>query len=170
MNVWMRRSLCLVWLVLASGLTLDAAAFHDHSRSAQGQGSITDRSIEWPTQDDILRVVLLKDYNTRLVVVSASLLGTACGLIGGFLLLRKRSLMGDTLSHATLPGICLAFMVMTAVGGSGKALGGLLLGAGLTGVLGFVTVLVIRSVTRIKDDAAMGIVLSVFFGLSLIHI
>ena len=168
MNVWMRRSLCLVWLVLASGLTLDAAAFHDHSRSAQGQGSITDRSIEWPTQDDILRVVLLKDYNTRLVVVSASLLGTACGLIGGFLLLRKRSLMGDTLSHATLPGICLAFMVMTALGGSGKALGGLLLGAGLTGVLGFVTVLVIRSVTRIKDDAAMGIVLSVFFGLGVV--
>lgn len=72
--------------------------------------------------------------------------------------------MGDTLSHATLPGICLAFMIMVAFGGDGKSLWGLLLGAGLTGLLGFGAVLGIRKVTRVKDDAAMGIVLSVFFG------
>ena len=162
------RCFLFVCLFCAAGLFGSAATFHDHSRSPQAQESITDRSIEWPTRDDIFRVVFLRDYNTRLVVVSASLLGTACGLIGGFLLLRKRSLMGDTLSHATLPGICLAFMVMIAFGGTGKALWGLLLGAGMTGVLGFVAVLGIRKVTRIKDDAAMGIVLSVFFGVGVV--
>lgn len=117
-----------------------------------------------PELSDIFNVLLLRDYNTRLVVASTLLLGCACGLTGGFLLLRKRSLMGDTLSHATLPGIGLAFMVAVHLGGTGKSLPVLLLGAGLSGVLGCWLVLLIRNHSRIKDDAAMGIVLSVFFG------
>ncbi|MCS1410892.1 MAG: Manganese transport system membrane protein MntB [Verrucomicrobia subdivision 3 bacterium] len=158
---WQRVVLCwcFTWGIAALG-----APFHDHAVPESGNQSITDTRIEWPLKEDLWRVISLRDYNTRLVVVSTSLLGTACGLIGGFLLLRKRSLMGDTLSHATLPGICVAFMVMVALGNDGKALSGLLVGAATTGVVGFATVLVIRNVTRIKDDAAMGIVLSVFFG------
>jgi manganese/zinc/iron transport system permease protein len=84
--------------------------------------------------------------------------------MGGFLLLRKRSLMGDTLSHATLPGVGLAFMLALALGGDGKSLPLLLSGAAITGLIGCAAVLFIREQTRIKDDAAMGIVLSVFFG------
>lgn len=113
---------------------------------------------------EIIDVLLLRNYNTRLVVICTMLLGCACGLMGGFLLLRKRSLMGDTLSHATLPGVCLAFFVGVMLGGQGKSLPLLLLGATTTGVLGCATVLFIRNHSRIKDDAAMGIVLSVFFG------
>ncbi len=113
---------------------------------------------------DIFEVLFLRNYNTRLVVICTMLLGCACGLMGGFLLLRKRSLMGDTLSHATLPGVCLAFMVGVLMGGQGKSLPMLLLGATTTGVLGCALVLFIRNHSRIKDDAAMGIVLSVFFG------
>lgn len=109
-------------------------------------------------------MLLLRDYNTRLVVLCTLLLGCACGLMGGFLLLRKRSLMGDTLSHATLPGVGLAFMFAVWLGGDGKSLPILLAGAAITGLLGCATVLFIRNNTRIKDDAAMGIVLSVFFG------
>ena len=117
-----------------------------------------------PELADIWDVLLLRDYNTRLVVICTVLLGCACGLMGGFLLLRKRSLMGDTLSHATLPGVGLAFMLAVALGGNGKSLPFLLTGAAITGVLGCWAVLCIRNHTRIKDDAAMGIVLSVFFG------
>ncbi|MGB0416424.1 MAG: iron chelate uptake ABC transporter family permease subunit [Coraliomargarita sp.] len=117
-----------------------------------------------PELSDILNVFFLRDYNTRLVVVCTLLLGCACGLMGGFLLLRKRSLMGDTLSHATLPGVGLAFMLAVALGGEGKSLPLLLGGATVTGVVGCMTVLFIRNHSRIKDDAAMGIVLSVFFG------
>tara|TARA_E500000178_G_scaffold341226_1_gene384887 strand:+ start:206 stop:1453 length:1248 start_codon:yes stop_codon:yes gene_type:complete len=84
--------------------------------------------------------------------------------MGGFLLLRKRSLMGDTLSHATLPGVGLSFILAVALGGDGKSLPILLVGAAITGVIGCAAVLFIREQTRIKDDAAMGIVLSVFFG------
>ena len=113
---------------------------------------------------DLSAVLFLRDYNTRLVVASTLLLGCACGLMGSFLLLRKRSLMGDTLSHATLPGVGLAFMLASLLGGNGKSLPVLLAGATLTGLLGCFCVLLIRNQTRIKDDAAMGIVLSVFFG------
>ena len=117
-----------------------------------------------PELSDIWNVLILRDYNTRLVVISTIFLGCACGLMGGFLLLRKRSLMGDTLSHATLPGVGLSFMLLVALGGDGKSLPILLAGAGITGVIGCAAVLFIREQTRIKDDAAMGIVLSVFFG------
>ena len=117
-----------------------------------------------PELSDIWNVLILRDYNTRLVVICTMLLGCACGLMGGFLLLRKRSLMGDTLSHATLPGVGLSFMLLVALGSDGKSMPILLAGAGITGVIGCAAVLFIREQTRIKDDAAMGIVLSVFFG------
>jgi len=117
--------------------------------------------------DTLIDTLLLKTHNTRLVVLGVTLLGAAAGLIGSFLLLRKQSLLGDALSHATLPGIGIAFAIMTALGMSGRSLPGLLLGATITGLLGVLLVLAIRRTTKLKDDAAMGIVLSVFFGLGI---
>lgn len=107
-------------------------------------------------------------YNTRLVVVSVTLLGVAAGLAGAFLLLRKRSLMGDVLSHATLPGIGLAFLFAVAIGSDGKSLPVLLFGAVLSGSAGMMVVLAIRRTTHLHDDTAMGIVLSVFFGFGVV--
>ncbi len=122
---------------------------------------------EWAGWPEALDVLLLQNYNTRLVVLSTTLLGIASGIIGSFLLLRKRSLMGDALSHACLPGIGLAFIILVAFGGEGKYLPGLLLGALVTGLLGVGMVIAVRNTTRLKDDAAMGVVLSVFFGLGI---
>lgn len=122
-------------------------------------------SIDLAMLETITNVLWLKDHNTRVVVISVMLLGLCSGLIGAFLLLRKRSLMGDVLSHATLPGIGLAFAVMTALGASGKSLPGLLLGAAISGVVGLLLMLAIRATTRLRDDVAMGFVLSVFFGI-----
>ncbi len=115
----------------------------------------------------LTETLFLKGYNTRLVVGGVTFLGATAGLVGSFLLLRKQSLLGDALSHATLPGIGIAFAIMTAMGITGKFLPGLLLGATITGLLGVLLVLAIRRTTRLKDDAAMGIVLSVFFGLGI---
>ena len=117
---------------------------------------------------DIFDVVFLRSHNTRLVVICTVLLGAACGMMGSFLLLRKRSLMGDALSHATLPGVCLAFILAVLLGYEGKSLPVLLLGATVSGLAGCGLVLFIRNRSRIKDDAAMGIVLSVFFGLGVV--
>jgi manganese/zinc/iron transport system permease protein len=131
---------------------------------AQRGESITDTSFSAPTAEQVFRVLSLRDYNTRVVVLGTTLLGLAAGIIGAFMLLRKRALMGDALSHATLPGIGLAFIIATLMGQSGKSLPVLLTGAVVTGVLGVLCIVVIRSFTRLKEDAALGIVLSVFFG------
>lgn len=133
--------------------------------SAGWAGGMGHGGIQWPSGADILRVLTFQDYNTRVVVLGATLLGLAAGLVGVFLILRKRALLSDTLSHATLPGIALAFMIVSALGGDGKGLPGLLAGAALFSVIGTGLVMAIQRFSRIKEDAALGIVLSVFFGL-----
>jgi manganese/zinc/iron transport system permease protein len=150
-------------MTVLAGLVL--AAQSAAAGTPQQHSSITDHSVSWPTWAQLSDVLALRDYNTRVVVIGVSLLGAASGLIGSFLLLRKRALLADALSHATLPGIGIAFLLMAAWGGEGKWLPGLLAGASLAGVLGILCILGIVHTTRIKEDAALGIVLSVFFGL-----
>lgn len=108
---------------------------------------------------------MLSDYNTKVVVLGVLALGMSSGFIGSFMLLRKRALMADAVSHATLPGIGIAFLIMVNAGGDGKWLPGLLLGALISGLAGMGAVLLLKERTRIKEDAALGIILSVFFGL-----
>ncbi len=116
-----------------------------------------------PPMEALWRVLSLQDYNTRVVVIGTTLLGLASGLAGVFLLLRKRSLLSDVVSHSALPGIGIAFIAMTMMGGGGKNTLGLLLGATATALLGIVAVGAIRRFTRLKDDAALAIVLGTFF-------
>ncbi len=113
---------------------------------------------------DLQRVLLLQDHTTRVVVLGTMLLGVAAGVVGAFLLMRKRALLGDALAHATLPGIALAFLVTASTTG-GKSLAALLAGALISGVAGVLCILAVVHLTRIKEDAALGVVLSVFFGL-----
>ena len=103
-------------------------------------------------------------FNATLVIAGTSLLGLAAGVIGVFALLRKRSLVADALAHATLPGVALAFLVSAALGGDGRSLPALLAGAAATGALGVACVQALLRYTRLHEDAAIGIVLSVFFG------
>lgn len=146
-------------LLMIPGCAAETAMAQDHH-----QKSITDRTITWPSADDWMRVLLLKDYNTRIVIFGTTLLGCASGMVGSFTLLRKRALMGDALSHATVPGIVLAFMISTQTGADSKSMGVLLSGAVITGLLGVAAILAIRNLTRLKEDTALGAVLSVFFG------
>ena len=77
-------------------------------------------------------LLLQLGYNATLVTLGAALLGMAAGVGGTFLFLRKRALVSDAISHATLPGVALAFMGMVALGGDGRNLVGLLSGAALS--------------------------------------
>lgn len=120
--------------------------------------------IDTRSESPLLRVLLLRDYNTRVVILGATLLGTGAGFVGCFTLLRRRALTGDALSHATLPGVGLAFLLAPVAGLDGKSLPVLLFGAAVSGGLGVVAILTIRALPRLKEDAALGIVLSVFFG------
>lgn len=107
----------------------------------------------------------LLEYNTRIVASGTTLLGFAAGVIGPFMLLRRRALIGDAISHSTLPGICAAFLILYALNLNPKNLPFLLLGGATSGIIGAATILAITRYSRIKEDTALGIVLSVFFGL-----
>lgn len=126
--------------------------------------SIADRRVQWPTLEQWRRVVFLEDYNTRTVLFGVAVLGIAAGLVGSFTLLRKRALLGDALSHAAAPGIMLAFILASNLGMNAKSLPILLAGATITGLMGVGVVLLIGRQTRLKEDAGLGIALSVFFG------
>ena len=95
------------------------------------------------------------------------MLGTVCGLVGVFLLLRKRSLIADAICHASLPGIALGFFASLAMGGQGRSPMLLLAGAAITGILGALAVMGLRRWTPLKEDAALGTVLSVFFAIGM---
>lgn len=113
-------------------------------------------------------LLLQAGYNAALVTIGAALLGMAAGSTGTFLFLRKRALVSDSIAHATLPGVGIAFLVMVALGGDGRALTGLLLGSALTAGIGLFCVEWITQRTRLAEDAAIGAVLSVFFGLGIV--
>jgi manganese/zinc/iron transport system permease protein len=106
---------------------------------------------------------LFSDYTLRIVALGAATLGIVAGALGAFAVLRRQSLLGDAVSHAALPGIVLAFVVTGT-----KAPLALLVGAALAGWLATLAVMTIVRATRIKYDTALGLVLSVFFGLGLV--
>src|SRR5687767_14200754 len=106
---------------------------------------------------------LLFDYTLRTVALGAAALGIVAGALGTFAVLRRQSLLGDAISHAALPGIVLAFLLT----GSKSTLV-LVLGAALAGWLGTLVVMLVVRHSRVPEDSALGIVLSVFFGAGLV--
>lgn len=113
-------------------------------------------------------LLLQAGYNAALVAVGAALLGFAAGAAGTFLFLRKRALVSDAVAHATLPGVGLAFIAMVWLGGDGRNLLGLLAGSAVTAGIGLLAVEWMTRRTRLSEDAAIGAVLSVFFGLGIV--
>lgn len=105
---------------------------------------------------------LLFDYTLRTVALGTAVLGLVSGTLGAFAFLRRQSLIGDAISHAALPGVVLAFML---TGIKGPAV--LMAGAAAAGIAGVLLVIAVTRSTRIKQDAALGIILSVFFGFGL---
>lgn len=103
------------------------------------------------------------DPNIRYVVVGSVLLTASSAIVGTFTFLNKRSLIGDAIAHAVLPGICLGFIVA----GTKNPLV-LIIGAFITGWLSLIAVDFITRKTRIKEDTAIGLILSVFFGIGIL--
>lgn len=98
-------------------------------------------------------------YNTLVVLLGTGLLGACSGLVGTFAVLKRRALVGDAMAHSALPGLCLGFLVAGS-----KSLPPMLLGALFSGLVGVAVIALLRRGTRVKEDAAVGLVLSVFFG------
>lgn len=106
---------------------------------------------------------LLTDLNVRVVVIGSILLGIGSAAIGCFAFLRKRALVGDAVAHAALPGVAIAFMLAGT-----KNTFVLLLGAAIAGWISMAVMDFIVSRSRISEDSAIGLVLSVFFGLGIL--
>ena len=113
--------------------------------------------------DQIIQFFSFSDPNVRFVVSGTMILGAGSALVGVFSFLRKRSLVGDAIAHSILPGICLAFIVSGS-----KDPFWLLLGAIVTGWISLVLIDLITKYSKIKSDAAIGLVLSVFFGFGIL--
>ncbi|EBA07656.1 metal ABC transporter permease [Sagittula stellata] len=107
-------------------------------------------------------------YNATLVALGAAALGLAAGTVGAFLFLRQRALVSDAISHSTLPGLACAFLLMVAFGGEGRNLAGLMAGSAVSAWLGLWLTAWLTRRTRLSEDAAIGAVLSVFFGLGVV--
>ena len=91
-------------------------------------------------------------------MMAAVLLGAGCGLLGCFVVLRRVALMGDAVSHAVLPGV-----VAGLIYSSERSPGVIFVFAATAGLLGAGLVRLMMMSTRLKSDAALGIVLATFF-------
>lgn len=91
-------------------------------------------------------------------ILAAMATGIVCALLSCFLVLKGWSLMGDTISHAVLPGIVLAYLAGIPI----------IIGAFVSGLCCSVATGYIKEHSRIKEDTVMGIVFSGMFAFGLV--
>jgi manganese/zinc/iron transport system permease protein len=111
----------------------------------------------------LIQFLSLSDPNVRFVVAGCILLTVSSAIVGCFTFLRKRALLGDAVAHSVLPGVCLSFMIAGT-----KNPFVLLIGAFLTGWLSLLAIDYITRNTKLKEDTAIGLTLSVFFGVGIL--
>ncbi len=102
-------------------------------------------------------------YTDAVVALGAAILGFVAGSLGVYAVLRERSLVGDALAHAALPGVCIAFL---ATGTKDPTT--LLVGAAIAGLVGAWLIVGIERTNRVRPDAAIGVVLSGFFAVGIV--
>ncbi len=102
-------------------------------------------------------------YPDAVVATGAAVLGLLAGVVGVLAVLRERTLVGDALSHAALPGVAVAFLAVGA-----KDTMSLLIGTAVAGLVAAVAIVAIERTSRIRPDAAIGVVLSGFFSVGIV--
>ena len=125
-----------------------------------------------------IRFFSFRDPSVRYAVIGSVMLGISCGLLGCFIVVRKMALVGDTLSHAVLPGVALG-VLFSGVSASGvfdwsfdvanitKNPSLIFCGAVLAGVAGTFLVNTLKQTTKIKEDSALGLTLASFFAVGI---
>lgn len=99
------------------------------------------------------------------IVFMGFLVCLACGVIGNFVVARRLALVGDAISHSVLPGIAVAFLLSASV-----SVPAMFLGAALAGVLTTLLIEFIHRKSRVKPDAAIGIVFTTLFAAGVVII
>ena len=113
-------------------------------------------------KDQFIRFASMEDPALRFALAGGVILGILCGMMGTFLVVRKLSLVGDTISHAVLPGVAARFLLNME-----KDPLAILIGATLAGLIGMVLVSQLTRHTRLKEDTALGMILAGFFGVGI---
>lgn len=96
------------------------------------------------------------EYMLKAIFLS-SLVGGICAFLSAYLMLKGWSLIGDALSHAVVPGVAIAYAL-----GAPYAVG-----AFFSGILAALSILWIKSVTKLREDAVIGFIFTTFFALGL---
>lgn len=107
-------------------------------------------------------------YNATVVSLGCAAFGLAAGSLGCFVLLRGRALVADAAAHATLPGVAAAFILAALMGWDVRSLPLLLVGGAASAGLAVLAVGALTRNGRLRDDAAMALVLSIGFGLGVV--
>ena len=86
-------------------------------------------------------------------LLTSSVVGIICGVIGCFIILRGMALMGEAISHAVLPGVAISYMLGI----------NFFFGAVFTGVLTAIGIGFVSQNSRIKHDTSIGIMFTAAF-------
>ena len=108
---------------------------------------------------EILLEPLQYSFIQRSLLV-AIIVGIISAVIGSYLMVQRLALLGDAISHSVLPGLAIAFCIGANI----------FIGAFIAGIISTILMNLIKTRSPIKEDAAMGIVLSAFFALGIILI
>ncbi len=104
-----------------------------------------------------LLVPFAYDYMVKAMWVSA-LVGATCAFLSAFLMLKGWSLMGDALAHSIVPGVAAAYLLKLPYA----------VGAFAAGMLAALGMAFVRSQSRLREDAVIGLVFTSFFAAGLL--
>jgi manganese/zinc/iron transport system permease protein len=109
----------------------------------------------WTTQFD----------GTSQIVLMGFLVCLSCGVIGNFVVARRLALVGDAISHSLLPGIAIAFIFTAS-----RSVPAMFIGAAIAGITTTLLIEFIHRKSRVKPDAAIGIVFTTLFAMGVVVI
>ncbi|OOF35976.1 hypothetical protein BKK49_12090, partial [Rodentibacter rarus] len=99
------------------------------------------------------------DYMLKALLLSAAV-GGICAFLSAYLMLKGWSLIGDALSHSVVPGVAIAYSLSLPYA----------LGAFFSGILAALSILWIKSISKLREDAIIGFIFTTFFALGLLII
>ena len=95
-------------------------------------------------------------YMVKAIALSAAV-GGMCAFLSAYLMLKGWSLIGDALSHSVVPGVAVTYALGLPYS----------VGAFVSGILAALSILWIRAITHLKEDAIIGFIFTTFFALGL---
>lgn len=107
--------------------------------------------------------MLLEPLNYEFIrnaIAIGILVGILCPIVGSYLIVQRMALLSDVIAHSVMPGLSISLFLGIDI----------LIGAFVSGILGAVTIVLIRSQSRVKVDSAMALTFSSYFALGVMLI